>query len=78
MRSQFLKKEIVAGAIAANVDIPAKYQPPFPDGVRVHLECSGFSRFIYLPYRVSSSGINYAEFISVDVPPIICSGDNPK
>jgi hypothetical protein len=73
MKAQFSKKEILAGALAANVNIPSQFQPPFPDGIRVHLECAGFSRFIYLPYRISDNRVEYSEFISVDVPPAICS-----
>jgi hypothetical protein len=71
MKAQFSKREIIAGAIAANVDIPAQFKPPFPDGIRVLLECSGFSRYIYLPYRISSGRVDYGEFISVDVSPTI-------
>jgi hypothetical protein len=76
MKAQFSKREIIAGAIAANVDIPAQFKPPFPDGIRVHLECAGFSRFIYLPFRTSGGHVDYAEFISVDIPPAICVGGN--
>jgi hypothetical protein len=76
MKAQFLRREIVAGAIAANVDIPAQFKPPFPDGIRVLLECSGFCRFIYLPYRISGGRVDYGEFISVDVRPVICVGGN--
>jgi hypothetical protein len=76
MRSQYSKGEIVAGAVAADVNIPTSYQPPFPDGIRVLLECRGFSRFIYLPYRVLQAGVEYADFIPVDVPPSICVGDH--
>ncbi len=72
MKSQFQKREIVACAIAANVNIPPQFQPPFPDGVRVLLECAGFSRLIYLPFRVSDGSVDYADFISVDVPPTVC------
>ena len=74
LRSQFQNKEIVAAAIAANVNIPAQFKSPYPDGIRVHLECSGFSRLFYLPYRISGGHMEYSEFITVDVPPNICSG----
>ena len=73
MRSQFLKNEIIGAAIAANVNVPPQYQPPFPDGIRVLLECSGYSRFIYLPYRLSNQGVRYGEFITVEVNPSICT-----
>lgn len=75
MRARFLKKEIVAAAIAVNVNIPARFQPPFPDGIRVLVECVGYARFIYLPYRISDSRADYAEFISVDTHPSICPGE---
>jgi hypothetical protein len=73
MKSQFLKREIIACAIAANVNIPTQFQSPFPDGIRVFLECAGYSRFIYLPYQISDGKVNYADFISVDVRPMICT-----
>jgi hypothetical protein len=72
MKTQFQKQEIIACAITANVDIPAQFKPPFPDGIRVLLECAGFSRFIYLPYRISGGSASYGEFISFDVRPMIC------
>lgn len=72
MKSQFQKREIVACAIAANVNIPAQFQPPFPDGIRVLLECAGFARFIYLPYQISGGSVNYGDFIPVDVRPMVC------
>jgi hypothetical protein len=75
MKVQFGKREIVAGAIAVNVDIPVQFEPPFPDGIRVLLECSGFSRFIYLPYRISGGRVDYGEFISVEVRPTISMGN---
>src|SRR5262245_55696821 len=52
MRAQFQKREIIAAAIATDVNIPRQYQSPFPDGIRVLLECAGYSRYIYLPYRI--------------------------
>ncbi len=72
MQSQFQKREIVAASIATDVNIPPQYQPTFPDGIRVLLECSGHARYIYLPYRVSSGRTAYGEFIPVDVPASIC------
>src|SRR5262249_1860263 len=53
MKAQFEEKKIVAAAIAADVNIPSQYQSPFPDGIRVLLEADGYSRYFYLPYRVS-------------------------
>ncbi len=48
--------KLSAAALAANVNIPAEYSPSAPDGLRVHLEASGFSRFIYVPYRITEKG----------------------
>jgi len=72
MRARFQKHEVIAASIAANVNIPPQYQPIYPDGIRVLLECSGYSRYIYLPYRVSNGKAEYGEFIPVDVPESIC------
>ncbi len=72
MISQFRRKEIIASAIAADVNVPSQYKSPFPDAIRVHLECTGYSRFMYLPYKISKGKADYAEFIPVDVPPVIC------
>lgn len=72
MRAQFQKREIVAASIATDVNIPPQYQSAFPDGIRVLLECPGYSRYIYLPYRVSGGRAEYGEFIPVDVPASIC------
>ncbi|HWD92766.1 MAG TPA: hypothetical protein VG938_10485 [Verrucomicrobiae bacterium] len=72
MRTQFQKREIVAASIATDVNVPTQYQPVFPDGIRVLLECPGYSRYIYLPYRVSGGRVDYGEFIPVDVPASIC------
>src|SRR5262249_47549580 len=44
--------KIIAAATAANVNIPQQYSSASPDGLRVHLEGGGFSRFVYVPYRL--------------------------
>ena len=72
MRAHFQKREIIAASIAADVNIPPQYQPVYPDGIRVLLECARYSRYIYLPYRVSGGSVEYGELISVDVPASIC------
>jgi hypothetical protein len=75
------QQEILAYALAANVNIPPSFNSPFPDGVRVHVEANGYSRMVYTPYRcLPHRGIRkflavlpiveYAEPIAVDVPPI--------
>ena len=77
-------KEISAAAIAANVNIPVEFKPKYPDGIRVLIECSGYSRFVYLPYRLIKPGLigqllgekprcEYHDFITVDVEPILCT-----
>ena len=55
----------------ANVDIPAAYAPPWPDGLRVKLETRGYSRFIYIPYRVertaeAAPSVEFAEPMALD------------
>lgn len=69
---------VVAIALAADVNIPSTYKPPSPDALRVQLETEGYSRFIYVPYTLSKRGLfkktttaNYGEPIPVDVPPQI-------
>ena len=50
------KREIAGAALAANVNIPGEYESPSRDGLRVHLECGGYARFIYVPYSVTREG----------------------
>ena len=82
--AQFKRGEIQAAGVAANVDIPAEYGAPFPDGIRVLVECQGYARFFYLPYRVGKPTlkdrllgrrpeVEYGEFISVELPPSLCA-----
>ena len=49
--------ELLAVALAANVNVPPQFSAPFPDAVRVHLETSGYSRLVYIPYRLSRKGL---------------------
>jgi hypothetical protein len=72
---------ITAAALAANVNIPAEYSPPVPDGLRVHLESADLSRFVYVPYRVTKRGLFKKKFeveffnpIPVETPPSIFTG----
>jgi hypothetical protein len=74
-------KEISASAIACNVNIPQEYEPPVNDGVRVHLECDGFSRYIYVPFSIETKGlirktkkITFFEPISVNIDAQIFEG----
>ncbi|MBC3881923.1 hypothetical protein H8K35_10455 [Undibacterium sp. LX40W] len=70
------KGEILGAALVADVNIPSHYAPNYPDGVRVQLESEGFSRFIYIPYKIKKSGIlrmsrqvEMAEPFSVEIEP---------
>jgi len=85
LSADFEKGDIVAAAIAADVTIPAEFSPAFSDGIRVHLECSGYSRYIYIPYRIQRQGMigrvlgrqsttEYAPSLSVDAEPSLCKG----
>ncbi len=69
-----------AYAIAADVNIPAAYEPRFPDGIRLRIEAPGYSRYLYTPYRVLSlravrallvvlPTVDYLEPIPVDIEP---------
>ncbi|MCI0429865.1 MAG: hypothetical protein L0210_04905 [Rhodospirillales bacterium] len=73
--------KILAAALAANVDIPSRYSPPYPDGLRIHIEGQGFSRLIYVPYRLKREGLpsgtavaELAEPISVEITPRFFGG----
>ncbi len=49
------EEKLLAYGIAANVDIPKEYSPPFPDGIRVHVVAPDVChRYIYTPYRLRS------------------------
>jgi hypothetical protein len=82
--SQARDGNIIAAALAANVNIPAEYEPPCSDGIRVWLEGEGFARFIYFPYRIKKRGflrkgfaVELAEPISIEVAPgwFVVGGD---
>ena len=71
-----------AYAMAADVNVPAAYRPPFTDGIRVQVETPGYSRFIYTPYRVLRfrplraflvvlPTVDYATPIPVNIEPIV-------
>ena len=68
--------ELFAAALAANVDVPPQYSSPSPDALRVHLESDGYSRFIYVPYRLQKRGLfknkrvaEFSEPFAVEVGP---------
>lgn len=56
-KAQATNGEIIAAAMATNVNIPPAYESAYPDGIRVLLESNDYSRFVYFPYRLSKSGI---------------------
>lgn len=81
-RQQFAADKITAAALAANVDIPAQFEPEYSDGIRVTMECEGYSRHFYLPYRCAEQGlfgklrgrkaeISYGELFSVEIEPFM-------
>jgi hypothetical protein len=69
---------VTASALAVNVNIPSQAEAPSPDGLRVHLETEGYSRFIYMPYTIAQRGffkrsreVTFAEPIAVEVAPAV-------
>jgi len=68
-----LETEVKSGnalalAVAADVTIPAQYDAPFRDGLRVTLAAQDYARFIYVPYHLTdpdapkgSKGVEFAE-----------------
>jgi hypothetical protein len=56
LRSEAVGEKIIGSAVAVNVNIPSAYSPHWPDGIRVHLECDGYSRYVYVPYAITTSG----------------------
>ncbi|MBC7755733.1 MAG: hypothetical protein H7Z20_03650 [Bdellovibrio sp.] len=75
-------RTLVAYAIAADVSIPSQFNSTFPDGIRVQVEAPGYSRDLYIPYRllpmralrkffVVFPTVEYAEQIAVDVDPSV-------
>jgi hypothetical protein len=74
---QVTEGSILAAALAANVNIPKEYSPPVSDGLRVQLEGSGYSRYIYVPYRTAKRGLfrkghstQFFEPFAVEVNPV--------
>ncbi len=51
MRDQYFKNQIVAGAIVAEVKIPAELKAEFAEGLRIAVESGNVARLVYLPYR---------------------------
>jgi len=75
-RSGARSGEFLGVALAANVNIPTQFSSALPDGIRVHIESSGHSRLVYLPYKIQVSGmfkktrsVELGGPFSVEVPP---------
>jgi hypothetical protein len=80
LRAEAKSNAIAGAAIAVDVNIPPAYQAQWPDGVRVRLESTDYSRYIYLPYSVKLVGllrrkreVSFAEAFSVEIGPEIFS-----
>jgi hypothetical protein len=76
LRVRVLDGSARAIAVAADVNIPAQYNAPQKDGLRVTLEAHGYSRFIYVPYQIKRGGVfgakksvEFSEPFSVELEP---------
>lgn len=88
MRNRFFNGEIVAGAIVAQVTIPAELKPEYPEGVRISVESNSVSRIVFLPCRslnAEETGdaprpttFAYGELIGIDVRPTLFAPDQPQ
>jgi hypothetical protein len=54
LRAEAKENSIIGAAIAVDVNIPAEFSSPLPDGVRVQLESEGYARYIYVPYKIEA------------------------
>jgi len=57
LRDEAASEKVIGSAVAVNVNIPAAYSPHWPDGIRIHLESNGYSRYVYVPYAITTSGL---------------------
>lgn len=81
LRQQFAEGSILAAALAVDVNIPRQFNPPFPDGIRILIECKGYARMFYIPYSLPKRNLlnrltgqttpTFGEFITVDVRPAL-------
>lgn len=76
LRLEIAEGSAIALAVAADVNVPAEYEAPYRDAIRILLETSGYSRFIYVPYELRRQGIvtkkmsiELAESFSVELQP---------
>jgi len=76
------EKKIIAYGLAANVNIPPELSAPVGDGIRVHIETTEYSRYVYTPYRFLRYRAirrflaflpitEYAEPITIDLEPTV-------
>ncbi len=81
------EKKIHACALVASVNIPHDVGSPQLEGIRIHLETDGYSRYLYVPYRKLPYRalrkfigflplVEYREEIAVDVPPVVFKGSH--
>jgi len=70
--------EILAAALAVDVNIPEQFEAEYRDGIRVHVESEGYSRLIYAPYAISKTGllgrkrsVSLGEMFAVEIPPLM-------
>jgi hypothetical protein len=75
LAAQAEEGRIIAAAVAADVNVPPQFSPPWPDGVRVAIETASASTLFYRPYRIVKTGllrrtksVEYADMIAVEVP----------
>ena len=52
---------VIGVALAADVNVPDRYNSPAKDALRVQLEAPGFARFIYVPYELLEPSLTVAE-----------------
>lgn len=74
LRAESATGAIFGAAVAVDVNIPASFDSPYPDGIRVLLEGEGYSRFVYVPYVIKTVGllrrkreVSFAEPFSIEV-----------
>ena len=54
---QAATNDILGAALAVNVNIPPNYEAVWRDGIRVTLETKNYSRYVYVPYSITLSGL---------------------
>ena len=77
MQVRAQNKEVLAYAIALNVNVPEQYSSPSRDGVRVLIESENDARYIYTPYSIAENPIEitFMEAFAVEIPPQIFNSE---